>query len=81
MLVARMLACLIVGRSILMDLMTDFNPLNLGIMVLIGVWIWYGSKMELWRTKLYCAAEAGSRAARAEIRNLFNEEVWPNWRR
>ena len=81
MLVARMLACLIVGRSIMADLITDFNPLNLGIMALIGVWIWCGSKTELWRTKLYCAAEAGSRAARAEIRNLFNEEVWPNWRR
>ena len=81
MLVARMLACLIVGRSIMADLIADFNPLNLGIMALIGVWIWCGSKTELWRTKLYCAAEAGSRAARAEIRNLFNEEVWPNWRR
>ncbi|MBQ3098914.1 MAG: hypothetical protein IJI54_04925 [Kiritimatiellae bacterium] len=81
MLVARMLACMIVGRSIITDLMTDFNPLNLGIMILIGLWIWSGSKTELWRTKLYCAAEAGSREAMAEIRNLFNEEVWPNRRR
>ena len=80
MLVARMLACLIVGRSIMTDLMTDFNPFNLGIMTLIGIWIWSGSKTELWRTKLYCAAEAGSREAVAEIKNLFNEEVWPNRR-
>lgn len=75
MLVARMLACLIVGRSILMDLIIDFNPLNLGIMALIGIWIWSGSKTELWRTKLYCAAEAGSREARAALRELFDEDV------
>ena len=77
MLVARMLACLIVGRSIMADLIGDFNPFNLAIMVLISVWIWWGSKTELWRTKLYCAAEAGSSAAIAEIRRLFDEDVEP----
>lgn len=83
MLVARLLACLIVGRSIMMDLIGEFSPFNLGIMVLIAVWIWWGSKTELWRTKLYCAAEAGSSAAIAEIRRLFDEDVEPviHWRR
>lgn len=81
MLVARTLACLIVGRSLVTDLLVEFDLFDLFIGVLIGVWIWFGSKTEIWRTKLYCAAEAGSREAMAEIRELFNEEVRPHGRR
>lgn len=77
MLVARMLACLIVLRSLATDLIAEFNPYNLAIMGLIAGWIWCGSKMELWRTKLYCAAEAGSPAAISELRHLFGEEAVP----
>ena len=80
MFVARMLVCLIVGRSIMADLIIDFNPFNFGIMALIGVWIWCGSKTELWRTKLYCAAEAGSREAMAALRDIFDEDVREAWR-
>ena len=81
MLVARMLACLLVGWSIMTDLIVEFNPFNFCVIALVALWIWYGSKAELWRTKLYCAAEAGSRKAMAELRDIFDEEVRPNRRR
>ncbi len=77
MLVSRMLACLIVLRSITTDLIAEFNPFNLLFSALIACWIWCGSQTEYCRTKLYCAAEAGSRAAILEIRRLFDEDVVP----
>lgn len=80
MLVSRMLACLIVMRSITTDLIAEFNPFNLLFSVLIAIWIWCGSQTEYWRTKLYCAAQAGSRTAIAEIRRLFDEDVVPVFR-
>lgn len=81
MLVARMLACFIVGRSLLIDLISEFNLFNLITSLLIGSWIWYGSKAELWRTKLYCAAESGSHEALSEIHRIFNEEILVRGRR
>ena len=58
MLLARMLACLLVGWSIMTDLIVEFNPFNFCVIALAVAWIWYGSKAELGRTRLYCAAEA-----------------------
>ena len=71
MLVARMLACLLVGWSIMTDLIVEFNPFNFCVIALVALWIWYGSKAELWRTRLYCTAEADTCAVNAERRRFL----------
>ena len=75
MLVARILACLLVGWSIMTDLIVEFNPFNFCVIACVAVWIWCGSKAELGRTRLYCAAEADTCAANAGFGNRFNGEV------
>ncbi len=75
MLVARILACLLVGWSIITDLIVEFNPFNFCVIACVAVWIWCGSKAELGRTRLYCAAEADTCAANAGFGKRFNGEV------
>lgn len=77
MVVARMLAVLIVGYGLKTNLIAEFDPFAFAMSVLVGVWIWYGSQAEHWRTKLFCAAESGSREAMAEIKSIFEEADWP----
>ena len=51
MFVARVLACAIVVRGVIIDLMLDFDIFDMLFMILVAVWIWFGSAAEVWRTE------------------------------
>ena len=80
MLVACSLACLNIIRSIIGNLIVDFDPMNFIMMALITGWVLAGSIYEFYRTKLLCEAEAGSAEAILKLRMYF-DEVYPFGRR
>lgn len=51
MFVARVLACAIAIRGVITDLILDRDIFDLGFMIVVAVWIWYGSIAEVWRTE------------------------------
>ncbi len=51
MVVARALACAIVVRGVIIDLILDFDIFDMFFMILAAVWIWCGSTAEVWRTE------------------------------
>ena len=77
MFVARVLSILLVVWAVATNFVHDFNFINFAICMIISLFIWHGSKIEFWRTKIYCAAEAGSAYARSVILELFGEDIKP----
>lgn len=52
MFVARVLACAIVIRAVIIDLIHDRDIFDMLFIALVAVWIWFGSIAEVWRTEL-----------------------------
>ncbi len=56
MFVARVLACAIAIRGVIIDFVLDRDIFDLFFMILAAVWIWYGSIAEVWRTEQVVAS-------------------------
>ena len=51
MIVSRFLACAIVVRGVIIDLILDRDIFDMCFLTLVALWIWWGSLGEVWRTE------------------------------
>ena len=51
MFVSRACACLVIVHAIKIDVILDWDPIDLGFLLLVSAWIWLGSLGEVWRTE------------------------------
>ena len=72
MFVARVLACAIAIRGVITDLILDRDIFDLCFMILVAIWIWYGSIAEVWRTEQ--ALESSTKDPCLDANSIFQQK-------